>query len=197
MAFPYYSIADTEARVAVGLESDDSSQDTLLERKLKQAVSKCENLAGGRVFYVADNTDKLFRAPSIDGLYLWLNRLDLISINSVTNGDSDDTSISTSDLVLIPENEGPPYDVIWWPDGDGWEIADETKYITVNGKWGYSAALPADVKEAILSLLEFYYNIAKSEATEIVTLPNGTVISRRRAFPQDVLDIMRSYRRLL
>jgi len=191
MALPQYGILAAEARVACGLESDDDTDDTNVEYKLLAAYQAIQAYTG-RDFYISGDTSRKFRANAVDGLYLWLDK-DLCSLTSVANGDGSDTAVDTGSLVLIPENDGPPYDCIWWPNGAGWQIAGDTEYITVTGKWGYSETLPAIIRGALLDLTGHYYNLKDSSATEVVRLPNGSEVIVRRGMPRDVVDKIKSY----
>src|SRR5512147_889088 len=115
----YYATL-TEVRQYLKLETAETSDDALLTSFIRGACAFADKRLGD-VFYPYITT-KYFDVPL--GRKLIFND-HLLSLTSITNGDS--TSISTSDVTLYPANLYPKYGMsinleagqTWTSDNDG------------------------------------------------------------------------------
>jgi hypothetical protein len=130
-----------------------------VENLIKSAKASID-LHTRNVFEVAADTTRKFDAvDDVEGKSLWFNGkygLDWCSeIVTVTNGDG--TTISASNYVTEPR-QGPYYGItlksaVSWT----YNTDDSIDAISIEGKWGYSASPPADIKEACILLFDFLY----------------------------------------
>lgn len=176
----YITLAQLKEDLGIAEEGDDF----VLEQKIDAAQKIIEYLTS-RVFEAASAT-RYYTWDDVDGLILWLDA-DLVALTSVTNGDSDGTSISTDDITLLPRNEGPPYDRLRLDDGSTsvWEV-DTDYWIQVVGTWGWSAAPPEPIKQACLRLAAYLYRLRDADVFDVVSFPGEGIIQLRRAIPTDV-----------
>ena len=133
----------------------------------------------------------------VDGPYLYLDE-DLVSVTTLTNGDSNVLTVTT-EYILQPVNTGPPYDTVQLVTSGGifWTYAtDHEKAISLLGSWGYQAAVPADIKYAVQLLTAFYYRSRQAGPDADRTIfADGTVIAPAQA-PMLVAELIAPYRKL-
>lgn len=111
-----------------------------VDRAIDAASRAAEGICGGRVFYPTTGTRSV-RWPDPQGSAverLWLD-FDLISLTSITT-DNGDTVLTPADVLLEPNESGPPYDRLEvdlstsavWSAGDTWQRA-----VRIVGVFGY------------------------------------------------------------
>lgn len=183
----YITLAELKEDLSVAEEADDF----ILEQKIDAAQDIIEHLTA-RVFEAATAT-RYYDWDDVDGLILWLGA-DLVSLTSVTNGDSDGTSISTDDITLLPRNEGPPYDRLRLDSGSTstWDV-DTDYWIQVTGTWGWSAAAPDPIKQACLRLAAHMYRLRDSDVFDVVAFPGEGIMQIRSAIPADIQAVLDGY----
>lgn len=150
------------------------NDDTLLTACITRAQRGVETYTR-RVFEAAADT-RYYGAEDVDGQWLWLDA-DLYALTSVANGDSSGTAVSTSDLVLFPRNQGPPYHKLYLKESSTsvWEV-DTDYWIGVTATWGYSTSAPNDVVLATLRWAAYLYQQKDAPYTQtIANLAVGTV----------------------
>ena len=186
----YVTIADLREYAAVTANDEDS----LLSDIIDQAQKIIENQVGF-IFDASTDTDRTFDAvDDVEGDTLWLDQW-LLSVNSITNGDG--TTVTSSQYVTEPRNDGPFYAIKIRSDASiGWVAGSyHENAITVNGEWGYSASAPDDVKWAVLRLAKFLYQ-GRDHAADLdrpLLTGDGLTIMPGR-IPSDVQRVIDFYR---
>ena len=123
---------------------------------------------------------------------------DLLTVNALTNGDSDATAIASTDFWLVPFNMGPPYYGIQLKRNEGiyWEF--DTDYrVTVIGTWGYSTTPPRDIKQACLVLAAYFFQQRSSQVFDTTAIPDAGVITIPSGIPATVTKVIERYKRYL
>ncbi len=192
-------MAWTEALDIRGLlDIDGDSEDTLLDTLITNAEK-----------HIGTQTDRQFTAASatryydptdpevVNGPYLYLDE-DLVSVTTLTNGDSDVLTVTT-EYILLPVNTGPPYHevklitsggIMWTYDTDP-EIA-----ISLLGSWGYQATVPADIKYACQLLAAYYYRSREALPDQDRPLIADGVVIAPAVVPAIVEELIGPYRKL-
>lgn len=119
---------------------------------------------------------------------LWLDK-DLLSIVTLTNGDSAGTVLTSTEYWLEPRNRAP-YEWIRLRSGKSW-VFDTDGEVSVNGIWGYSTAAPATVVQATLRLAEYHYR--RRDVSEYAVTANNELgtITVPAGMPEDVVSMLK------
>ena len=167
---------------------------SLLESAIEDAQTYIESQTN-RVFEAIDET----RYYTHDDLYpntrtLRVDR-DLLSVTTLTNGDTAATVILPTSYTLLPRNDVPPYHYIELTDASNvqWE-QDTDRWITVLGKWGYSVDAPYDIKRAALVLAAYFYKQKDSQIFDTTAIPGAGVITIPQGIPTTVTRIIERYK---
>ena len=176
--------------------TDISSQldDPLLE-SLVEAASRAIDAYCSRRFYGATDT-RYYEMDAVEGDYLRLDD-DLISITTLTNGDSSSTTITSTYYWLWPRNSGPPYHSIRLKADQSthdWEV-DTDYFITVTGSWGWGSEIPNDVQRAIIRWASYLYHQKDSGVYDVTTFPSEGILMVPQGMPRDVRILLDPYRR--
>ena len=147
-----------EVRTYMGKQSD--ADDTLIGLLIDAAEAKLERETH-KVFKVDSDTERTFHAvKDVEGAVLFFDTW-LCSITKITNGDS--VEVTSAEYELLGE-EGGPWFAVRLDSGSGkvwtWDSEPE-KAITVEGKWGYSATVPDDIKLWMWRYVEYLYRTRK------------------------------------
>jgi len=149
--------------------------------------------------FEAETDTKYFERSALDR---WDNRLlnlynqDLLSVTTLTNGDSSGTAISSSNYWLVPRNEGPPYHGILLKTNvsDYWQW-DTDYWVSVAGTWGYSTIVPDDLRQACLILASYYYRGKDSQIFEVTAILESGAMAIPQGEPATVAKIIKRYKR--
>jgi uncharacterized phiE125 gp8 family phage protein len=189
-------MAITDAgEVRVLLKITEPKEDGLFETLISNAEAHIERQTH-REFTAATATRKFDAIKDVTGAKLWLDE-DLISITTLTNGDSN--TIASSKYVLLPTNLSPKYAIKLLADSSVYwtYINNPEEAISVAGSWGYSTTVPADIKYAVQLLTAFYYRSRQAGPDADRTIfADGTVIAPAQA-PQLVAELIAPYRKVL
>lgn len=174
--------------------------DTIL---LTRAISAAET-------YIDSQTNRHFEAETDTRYYdrsainRWNSRQldlladDLLTITTLTNGDSSGTAIANTDYWLVDRNLGPPYHGVllktnisayWQWDIDYW--------VSIAGTWGYSATPPSDVVEATAELAAYLYRKKDSQVFEVTAILESGALAIPQGIPATVDRIIQRYKRHL
>ena len=177
--------------------SDDDT--TLLTNAISAAETYIESQKN-REFEAATATryyDKSER-DRWDSCLLNLYSHDLLTVTTLTNGDSDSTTISSSDYWLVDRNLGPPYHgILLKTDITSYWEWDVDCWVSVAGTWGYSTTVPADVKQACTILAAFIYKSKDAQVWDVTAIPEAGVITIPQGIPATVTRIIDRYKRYL
>jgi hypothetical protein len=176
----------TVAEVKTFCHVSGNTDDTLLTAILASAEAVVENYTG-TVFDNDTAANQTFtRLPGVrtrfDGnklyFYDWL---------------ATDTSVTITDsptVMYLPE-DGPPYYGCMLTEGS-WAYPT----VTVNGKWGYSTAPPADIEMAVWRICRWLYDMQTTgRGSAPIVTPNGQVLIPE-GLPLDIKQLLDPYRKV-
>lgn len=189
----------TEFKAYQRITSTDTTDDGVITDILEAASRLIDNLAR-RTFYARTAT-KYYDVPDeYDGDILYIEDDDLLTVTTLTNGDT--TVLTTSDYILLPNNSSPKWGIklkdsstyTWEQDSDG----NDEQVITIVGTWGWSASAPDDIKEACLQIASAYYHRRFGEnMTADTTISTGGVVISPVDIPASARSIIKRYERLV
>lgn len=179
----------TQVKEYVGI-SETFSDDNLLTDIIERAQGLIDAYTG-RVFEAATAT-KYFDSAHIDGQDLNLYGEDLLSVTTLTNGNS--AVIASGDYRLFPRNSSPKWG-IKLDEGKSWSFADGDSEVSVAGTWGYSATAPLDIQHACVRLTAFLYRQKDNSADldrPMITGDGVTIMPTN--LPVDVTRLLDRYK---
>jgi hypothetical protein len=187
-----------DLRSYLGIEPTETADDDLLEGAIEAAQS-----------YINSQTNRRFEAHTETRHYQREARndqdrtrldldADLISITTLTNGDTAGTVITAANYWLMPRNDGPPYHQIklYSDTGVYWEW-DPDIWVAVLGEWGYSQDPPADIREACLQIAAYAYKKKDSQVFDTTAVPEAGVIVIPAGIPASARMIIERYKRYI
>ena len=192
----YATLAQVKDYLDITSDTDDVLLAYLITRAQTAVESYCQ-----RVFEAATET-RYFEWQHLDerGFILWVDR-DLLTITTLTNGDSSGTAIPATEYWLCDgnggRNLGPPYHGIRLKVDStySWEF-DTDYWVSVAGTWGYSATAPADVAHATIRMVSYYYAQKDSHVFDVTAVPEAGVITVPQGIPRDVVRLLGPYRKI-
>ena len=114
----------------------------------------------------------------------------LLSITTLTNGDSTGTVITSTGYWLEPRND-PPYRAIRLRSGKSWQFDDDGE-VSVDAPWGFSTTVPADIQQATLRQATYLYRQRDASIFGVTATPELGTIQVKFGMPDDVVEILRS-----
>ncbi|HPL80995.1 MAG TPA: phage head-tail connector protein [Anaerolineaceae bacterium] len=178
-----------EVKSYMGITSD--SDDVLLLSLLERATGIIESVTG-RCF-IGKKETRHFDAGYIDN-ELFLVGNDLLSVEKVFDGQGEE--IALENVKLLPQSASPKWRVRL-TGGASWNAGFDDE-IAITGTWGYSMTPPADIVHATVRLTAFLYRQKDTSADldrPLVTGDGVTIMPS--ALPNDVMALVRKYRRLV
>ena len=177
---------------------DSTTDDTLLGSLLTRASDAIDRYCGRR--FVAESETRYFEDDALDpdGVTLYLDD-DLCSVTTITNGDSDSTSIATTEYFLMPRHGGPPYYAIRMKSSSTyqWEV-DEDDWIEIAGYWGWAdTTAPDDIIHAAIRLAAYYYHQKDSATYDVQAFPEAGMMTIPKGMPEDVKIVLGPYRKVV
>jgi hypothetical protein len=173
-----------------------TTDDVLIAELIAAAQGLIEQYTG-RVFEAGTDSTRYFDAVrDIDGATLYLD-YDLCAITTVTNGDS--VAVSSSEYTTRPRNATPYYAIQILPSAaKTWTYTtDHEDAISIVGRWAYSTAPSADIRQACTRLSAYLYR-QKDNANDLdraLVVGNATVLPGQ--IPEDIRVLLRPYRRVV
>ena len=108
------------------------------------------------------------------------------------------TPIANTDFWLVPRNLGPPYHGIKLKSSEGvywqWDVDDE---VSVTGTWGYSTAVPYDIRRACTVLASYFYRQKDAAMYEVTAIVESGAIVIPQGIPATVDRILARYKKYL
>jgi len=203
---PQIQLALTAAQAIAGTDIDLTAASTApcYIRKALADDTVCQQALDAAENYIEEETHRYFESTTATRYYrsdaLWPNyrtlRLDqdLLTITTLTNGDTAATVIAAANYTLLPRNDAPPYHYIELTDATtiGWEW-DTDMWVSVAGTWGWSATPPADVKQAVLLMAAYNYRAKDSSVFTTTAIPGAGVITIPEGIPRFVTETIAKY----
>lgn len=120
---------------------------------------------------------------------------DLLTVTSITNGDTNNTVVNSNDYWLLPFNRSPKYAIQLKPSATSigsWESSSGNRIVVV-GTWGFSATAPADIQRLAKRLAYFYFQ-KRTQTGEKQTFGNATVVDASE-YPADIKQALNRFTR--
>lgn len=174
-----------ELKSELGISVD--THDTQLRDALKWATDLIDGHC--RRSFVAETATRYYERSAIDpnDSALLVVDGDLLTVATLTNGDSAHTVLASSTYALWPRNDSPHWG-IRLKSSYSWEV-DTDEVISVAGTWGYSATVPDLVKGCCLRLAAWRYKSRNQDPTTTV-FAERVETSRPPPFVDDVLETL-------
>lgn len=179
----------------LGVEYDTT--DVLLAYLIERAEQAIDTYTGRN--FEAETQTRYFDQCDLDsgGFLLHMDR-DLLTITTLTNGDSGGTAIPNTEYWLanatgrrIPA--GPYHAIRLKVDSTySWEF-DTDYFVEVAGTWGYSATAPDDIAHACIRLAAYYYAQKDAQVFDVTAVPEAGIIQVPQGIPRDVERILGPY----
>ena len=188
----YIEVDDLRAYLGV----DQTTDDDLLQEAIEDAQSYIESQTN-RVFEETTDT-KYFSRHALDDYNSRVIHLndDLLTVTTLTNGDSSDTVLSSSDYWLLDRNDGPPYHQVMLKVDidDHWEW-DTDKWVSILGTWGYSERPPKDIVRACVALAAYFYRQKDAQVFDTTAVLESGALVVPQGIPATVTRILERYKR--
>jgi len=179
------------------LDIDITTDDYLLQEAIEDAQSYIDGQTNRH--FEAETDTRYYDRSAIDrwnSRLLNLYRDDLLTVTTLTNGDSSGTAIASTKYWLTPRNEGPPYHgVLLKTDiADYWEF-DTDYWVSIAGTWGYSTTAPDDIRRATLVLAAYFYRQKDAAMFETTAIVESGAIAIPQGIPATVDRVINKYKR--
>jgi hypothetical protein len=187
----YCTAAEVKAYIGTVKTTDDTLIAALIVRAESMINGYCK-----RTFTQREDETRVFDAvKDVAGRILFLDD-DLLSIDSITNGDG--AELTASQYTLLPNNRSPKYAIkLKASASTTWTYTNDPEAaISVVGTWGYVASdtPPADINHAAVRLTAWYYH-QKSAPFETTGMPELGIVTVPSAIPEDIKGILDMYTR--
>lgn len=187
-------IATSDVREYSGFPATDTTDCDLISNLITRATGIIE-LYTDRVFEMSSDVRYYDAIEDVDGQYLYLDR-DLAEITAIVNGNG--VTVATTEYVTEPRNDTPFYAIrLLDSSSDDWTYTtDSQNAISVDGKWGYSTTVPAEIQHACVRLVMWMYKQRNTDeaADRPVVFDTGITIMPPR-LPADVVEVLNRYKR--
>lgn len=188
----YVSLSDVRAYLAASEATDDALL-TMLIANAQAIINKITD----RNFEVAADSTRYFDAVANVRAGILYFDTDICAITSISNAG---VPLAANQYVPLPRNVTPWFAIRLRDDAtQSWNstaTASEDA-ISVTGKWGYSTAAPPDIAQACLRLTAYLYRQRENanDLDRALVVGNATVLPAR--LPQDIMEMLIPYRRLV
>lgn len=185
-----------DLRAYLGIETDETGDDDLLTESIVDAQSYIESQTHRRF---ESNTETRYYGRDArnrwDSTVLDLDD-DLISVTTLTNGDSSSTAITSANYWLLPRNGAPPYHQIklYTNTGVYWEW-DVDCWVSVLGVWGYSTTPSGDIVRACTVLAAYFLKQKDVQVFDTTAIPEAGVITIPQGIPATVTRVIERYKK--
>lgn len=173
---------------------DRNEDDYIIATLLEQSIKLFESFTG-RTF-VENSVTRTFYAG--DRIFMSKNKMllldDLCSLTSLTIAGE---SVALDKIILPVE---VPYGTITLKNSSpmyfyNYSVSDDPSEIIINGSWSYSTGCPADVFSAIIRLAAWKYHQKDTGADYDRPVVFQDKVATPLGIPNDVMDIVKIYRK--
>jgi hypothetical protein len=161
---------------------DAGEREVLNFCKRSTAYTGFEESTGLTRYYRAGDLVDLPEFGGKSGTVLWLGDADLLSVDSLTNGDG--TAISSTGYWLEPRNRAP-YRCIRLKTAESWQF-DTDGEIAVTGSWGYSTGPDAEIVDCVKQTAKYKLDLRASQTYDVTASPEIGVITIPKGMPANV-----------
>lgn len=180
------------------LDIEGTGDNPLLQEAIEDAAAYIDG-ATNRHFEAVTET-RYYRSDAIsdENEFLLLVDDDLLTVTTLTNGDSDSTVIPAADYWLHPRNLGPPYFGIRLKTNSthSWEF-DTDDWVEVAGTWGYATTCPDDIRRATLVLAAYFFRQKDAQMFETTAILESGALAVPQGIPATVDRVIQRYRKYI
>ena len=188
----YCSVSDVA--LALNLTANTGEDDAHLTRIVEAAcnwIDRFCNVPSGGFAVTADST-RYYIANDVRGADLLLD-VPLLAVTSITNGDMG--TVSSTAYRLWPINGVRKWRVqLLSTYGSVWDVAEDDDTITVVGRFGYSATVPAAVREAAIMLSGWLFKRYQAALQDAAFSPELGQMTYSEAMPKQVRALLDPFR---
>lgn len=176
---------------SLNIPDNGTADDAFLGDLIPRASRAIERYCGGRNFVAETETRYFDAAEDVRGQVLFVDK-DLVEVTAIVNGDGD--TLPDSAFVTEPRNQTPKYGIrLKAGSGITWTFqTDPEDAIAVTAKWGYAEGTPADIEQACVRLVVYWYKLRKNPFLE-VGIPETGQIAISAAIPNDIQVTLNPY----
>ena len=180
----------------LGIPTATTTDDDLITSFMNSSIS-----------FITQETDQIFEPTtltkyygkdSVDGRKLLLDEY-IQSVDTVTNGDTEETEIASSNYFLMPKNKNA-FTEIWLTSSSiySWEYDDsEGEFITIEGSFGLFSSVPTIIEHTANRLTAYLYRQKDNhqDLDRAVVASSGVILPS--SIPTDVLRVLKDYRKII
>ena len=190
----------SEFKVYIGVDTSDTSDDTLLQQHINSAKALIEQRTD-KIFDASTDTTRYFNAmDDIDYSNRTLYLRDWIAAVPTTLTNGDGIVIPSNQFVMGLNRNKAPFSTIqlkmnsdyFWTFNDTPEDA-----ISILGKWGFSTTAPDDIKQLSFRIAAFFYRQKDAQVFDQTVTNELGSIRIKAQLPKDIEDMLMSYQRLI
>lgn len=189
----YATLSDLKAYL--GISSSETDDDALLSDLLERISARIDRETGRRFQAVTET--HYFESDALDPTVntLWVDD-DLLTVTTLTNGDSDNETIPSTEYWLIPRNRSPKWGIRLKSDTNySWEW-DTDQWVAVTGTWGWSATPPDDIVEACVEWAAYAYHAKDSAGPfDVSGILGAGIITIPKGIPAPVKQALHPYKK--
>jgi hypothetical protein len=180
--------------LALNLTAQTGGDDAHLTRIIEAASNwidrYCNQPSGG--FAVTADTTRQYLACDVRGNELLLD-VSLLAVTSITNGDMG--AIPSNGYRLWPVNGARKWRIqLLSTYGSVWDVAEDDDVISVTGRFGYSATVPAAVREACIMLAGWMLKRYQAALQDAAFSPELGQLTYSEAMPKQVQALLAPFR---
>ena len=189
----YISVSELKTYLDISGTGDDG----LLQALINSAQAAIDRHCG-RSFEATTATRYFERCDLDDHGFKLMMDDDLLTVTTLTNGDSGATVIPATEYWLTDASgrrrpSGPYHAIRLKIDSTySWEF-DTDYFVSVLGTWGYTASASNDIKHACKRLAAYYYAQKDAQVFDVTAVPEAGVITVPQGMPRDVKMILDPY----
>ena len=198
----YPSLAEVKAFMGIA----GADQDTLLQGYRDSAVAMVERLTGRVFVAVRETRTYAMNARDIyeNGRFWLVPYQEFVAFTGVTNWDALAVGLSDYDIDdadLEPANfgtvGGPAWTGLRHVNLDKLSFhafaRSKVRRVSIDATWGFSAACPADLQQAILLMCEGMYHKRRSQISATQVSRANAAIGQATWVPAEAVGIIQSY----
>jgi len=185
----YATLEDLKEYLGIG--TTERADDVLLADCLDRASKAIDNYTGYNFW--PETETRYYEADAVEECTLYVDR-GLVSVTTLTNGDSGGTTIASTEYWLIPRSDGPPYYAIRLKANSSYSWEFDTDYwVSVAGGWGWSTTPPLDIEQACVRWAAYMYHQKDAPVYETTAFPESGIVTIPTGVPVDVKVLLQPY----
>lgn len=183
------SIDELREYIGTTGESKNSLLEACLDSAEKEVLNFCRRSTEWTGFEASTGT-RYYRSGDLiqldhnglSGTVLWLGDADLLSVDTLTNGEG--TAITSTGYWLEPRNK-KPYRYVRLRTSESWVFESDGE-VSVAGSWGYSTGPDATIKQCVRETAKYLLDLRASQAWDVTATPELGIITVPKGMPQHV-----------